>query len=127
MYSKSFAFPVVFIFLPLLLLFLLSENSEVMTEVSLQLTRKHSTGQFHQRSTSSFYEPESQKRNKDSHVVIIFALFGSGCKKAALRTMVKLTPRDFFHFSITFFRLQTLQIYSLNPKDTFHECALKKM
>ena len=34
-------------------------------------------GQFHQRSTSSFYARRSQKRQKDSQVKLLFALSGS--------------------------------------------------
>ena len=46
-------------------------------------------GQFHQRSTSSFYTCRSQKRKKAD---ILVARLGTAHVKAARRTLMKLTP-----------------------------------
>ncbi len=51
-----------------------------------------SWGQFHQRSTSSFYAGRSQKHKKESKVVSLFCTLGSALAKAACRMMMTLTP-----------------------------------
>ncbi len=43
-------------------------------------------------STSSFYWRRSQKRKKTVKLSVFFALLGSARAKAALRTLIKLTP-----------------------------------
>ena len=48
-------------------------------------------GQFHQRSTSSFYACRSQKRKKTVKLSSFIVLLGSARVKVACRTLVKLT------------------------------------
>ncbi len=52
--------------------------------------------QFYQRFTYSFYVCRSQKRNKDSQVLIFFTPLGSTSVKAVHKTLVKLTTGLFF-------------------------------
>jgi len=53
----------------------------------------HYCCQFDQHFTSSFYKQRSQKRKKYSKAISLFALLGSVCVEAALKMLVKFTPR----------------------------------
>jgi len=48
--------------------------------------------QFHQRSTYSFYARRSRKRKKIDDFTVFFTLLSSAHVKAALKTLMKLTP-----------------------------------
>ena len=75
--------------------------------------------QLYQHSTSCFHNRISQKPQKDSGVVNLFALSGSACAKDARRMFMKLTPICFYRYS-SFNEVRRRRLSSSSSLDNGH-------
>jgi len=66
-------------------------RNELVHGMTKKATSGYIWGQFHQRSTSSFFLKIPKVQKKTDNLTLFFALLGSLRVKAALRTLIKLT------------------------------------